>query len=146
MPLKPAARRSTPKDAKLVGLELRAERGAVCERCGIQDDGLFVRRVPEGAEAVADAEGRYRLDAGGAVALACRGAQVSRVILAVAHLDHNRDNWAKDNLALLCQHCHLLHDVGKHRHTRAGRKDQSRPLLAFGRDLFADDLVAGKER
>jgi hypothetical protein len=34
----------------------------------------------------------------------------SRVILTVAHLDHNRDNNSFFNLSALCQKCHLDYD------------------------------------
>ena len=33
-----------------------------------------------------------------------------RIILSTAHLDHNRQNNAEDNLRALCQFCHLNHD------------------------------------
>lgn len=45
------------------------------------------------------------------------------VVLTVAHLDHNPQNNADDNLATLCQRCHLVWDkdqhVGNSRVTRA---------------------------
>ncbi len=33
-----------------------------------------------------------------------------KIILTIAHLDHNRDNNKFDNLKALCQRCHLNHD------------------------------------
>jgi hypothetical protein len=35
-------------------------------------------------------------------------------VCTVAHLDWNRDNNAHENLALLCQQCHLDHDRPQH--------------------------------
>lgn len=53
-----------------------------------------------------------------------------RTVLAVAHLDHDRGNNADDNLACLCQLCHLAHDNKRHHEslakTRARLKSQKR--------------------
>lgn len=49
----------------------------------------------------------------------------SRVILTVAHLDHNPANCADANLLAMCQRCHLRYDAEVHRQTRTAR--QSRP-------------------
>lgn len=38
----------------------------------------------------------------------------SRVVLTVAHLDHNPANCAPDNLRALCQKCHLTYDARLH--------------------------------
>lgn len=38
----------------------------------------------------------------------------SRVILTVAHLDHNPSNCDDDNLVALCQRCHLKYDAEEH--------------------------------
>jgi 5-methylcytosine-specific restriction endonuclease McrA len=38
----------------------------------------------------------------------------SRVVLTVAHIDHDRTNNRFDNLAALCQRCHLGHDARQH--------------------------------
>lgn len=62
-----------------------------------------------------------------------------RVQLGVAHLDHDwRHNW-DENLAALCRWCHLMHDRGQHRQTRALHKDQARPLIDL---LFPEPLSA----
>lgn len=38
----------------------------------------------------------------------------SKVVLTVAHVDHNKNNNRFDNLAALCQKCHLKHDIKQH--------------------------------
>ena len=38
----------------------------------------------------------------------------SKVVLTVAHIDHNIRNNDFANLAALCQRCHLNHDRGEH--------------------------------
>jgi hypothetical protein len=55
--------------------------------------------------------------------------RVIRVVLTLAHLDHNPENNSDDNLRLLCCWCHLNYDKLHHKETRATRKDSGRPLL-----------------
>lgn len=43
-------------------------------------------------------------------------------VCTVAHLDWNRDNNHPDNLALLCQRCHLQHDRPQHLYRRLRSK------------------------
>ena len=56
----------------------------------------------------------------------------STVVLTVAHLDHMPEHCTDDNLAAMCQRCHLTYDQPHHRKNRAHRR---RSLLAI-RDLF----------
>lgn len=46
-------------------------------------------------------------------------ARVLRVVIGVAHLDHNPENNNDANLLAVCQRCHLLHDRRRHAATRA---------------------------
>lgn len=39
----------------------------------------------------------------------------SKVILTVAHLDHQPENCEDDNLMAMCQRCHLRYDAHHHR-------------------------------
>jgi len=43
----------------------------------------------------------------------------SRVILTVAHLDHNPQNNDPENLRAMCQRCHLTYDIAHHLRTAA---------------------------
>lgn len=56
----------------------------------------------------------------------------SRVVLATAHIDRNTDNNKFDNLAALCQRCHLRHDLGQHIFSRK----YGRNSLKFQLSLF----------
>jgi 5-methylcytosine-specific restriction endonuclease McrA len=38
----------------------------------------------------------------------------SKVVLTVAHIDHDKENNRFSNLAALCQRCHLRHDLPQH--------------------------------
>jgi 5-methylcytosine-specific restriction endonuclease McrA len=52
----------------------------------------------------------------------------SKVVLTVAHIDHDKTNNRFKNLAALCQKCHLKHDLQQHilnrKYGRNWKKDQ----------------------
>lgn len=47
-----------------------------------------------------------------------------KVILTIAHIDHNIENNNYNNLKALCQRCHLVHDKHQHKESRQKRKKQ----------------------
>jgi hypothetical protein len=55
-----------------------------------------------------------------------------RVVLTVAHLDHNPENCERSNLRALCQRCHLRYDKAHHA-TNAARTVRSKRAVS---DLF----------
>jgi 5-methylcytosine-specific restriction endonuclease McrA len=57
---------------------------------------------------------------------------LSRVVLTVAHLDHQPENCADDNLKAMCQRCHNRYDMPMR---RAGITQRARAKMAAG-DLF----------
>jgi hypothetical protein len=52
--------------------------------------------------------------------------KVIRVVLTVAHLDHDTANGARSNLAALCQRCHLGHDQEQHVANAAATRERKR--------------------
>jgi hypothetical protein len=48
-------------------------------------------------------------------------ATLSRVVLTVAHLDHQPEHSTDDNLLAMCQACHLAYDAEHHAQTRRNR-------------------------
>ncbi len=54
------------------------------------------------------------------------GFKVIRIVLTVAHLDHDISNNDPVNLAALCQKCHNRHDIKNRIHNRATKKGQKR--------------------
>lgn len=52
-----------------------------------------------------------------------------RIVLTVAHLNHVSGDNRDENLAALCQWCHLHYDAEHHKESRSVRKDKGRPLL-----------------
>jgi hypothetical protein len=61
-----------------------------------------------------------------------------RVVLTVAHLNHTPGDDRDENLAALCQWCHLIYDLLQHRESRQARKDKARPLLAGVQNGISD--------
>jgi nitrate/TMAO reductase-like tetraheme cytochrome c subunit len=61
--------------------------------------------------------------------------RISKVVLTIAHLNHDPSDNRDENLAALCQWCHNHHDVdfrqANARETRMTRKDSGRPLLVM---------------
>ena len=49
---------------------------------------------------------------------------VIRIVITIAHLDHNPYNNMDENLQALCQHCHLKHD--RHFHYANARRSRAR--------------------
>ena len=58
----------------------------------------------------------------------------SKVVLTIAHLDHDKENWqVKDNrLRAWCQRCHLKYDLPRHIENRKyGRKFREKQIDLF---------------
>lgn len=58
-----------------------------------------------------------------------------KVVLTVAHLDHQPENCDPENLRAWCQRCHNVYDAPMR---RAGIKSRSRTKLAVA-DMFGED-------
>lgn len=63
----------------------------------------------------------------------------SNVVLTVAHLDHQPENCAEENLKAMCCACHLSYDADHHAATRARTRQAAETV---GMDaLFGDEEV-----
>jgi len=60
--------------------------------------------------------------------------RIVRIVLTVAHLDHQPENCDRANLKALCQRCHNSYDMP---HRRAGIEERARVGRALG-DLFEE--------
>ena len=107
MPIRPENRRRYPPDWRTISDRIRIERaGGRCEctgQCGLHRD----RRCEE----------RH-----GEPARWARG----KIVLTVAHLDHQPENCDEANLLAMCQRCHLRYDRHWHKVSRlveAGQLD-----------------------
>jgi hypothetical protein len=85
-----------------------------CEWCGLRN-GEYVIRKPKGIVFKPDMGRVHEIIHRGYTynqAMTCVGA--TKVVLTVAHLDHDKTNNRFSNLAALCQRCHLQHDIKQH--------------------------------
>lgn len=130
MPIKPENRARYPKNWREVSLAIRERAGWRCEcegECGrahyVPD--AVVNMVRDGLtpDTRCGAEQQWPHPVTG-----------STVVLTVAHLDHQPEHCAPENLKAMCQRCHLAYDREHHGQTAAATRRQGK---AAG-DLFED--------
>ena len=118
----PFDRSKYPKDWPAISRRIRARSGGRCEcmgECGLHRTTPGPRRCTE---------------LNGEPAKFARG----RVVLTVAHLNHDPQDCRDENLRALCQRCHLRYDSQLHqKHARATRRSR----LAAG-ELFENEPIA----
>lgn len=142
MPIRPENKGRYPADWPRISAAVRLEAGNLCEWCGVAN-GRMIRRgvAPDGAALYRYAdqsayEDGYNADTGEEVPDTgedtCDWRDLVKVILTVAHLDHQPENCARENLRALCQRCHNRYDA---RHRRAGIAERAKASKAV-RDLF----------
>lgn len=124
MPIRDERRNLYPPNWPQISERIRARDGNACKWCG----------VPNGRLGGRDAQGNWwdaqpmgekllRLEwpkpgewwwcskRGHSLPMKLR---IIRIVLTVAHLDHDEANCADENLAALCQRCHLRYDAKHH--------------------------------
>lgn len=117
MPIRESEKTRYPKNWKAISLRIRARSGGQCECVG--ECGLH--RAPDGWTP-------WRcVERNGRAAMWARG----KVVLTVAHLDHQPENCDDSNLKAMCQRCHLVYDLPHHKaNARATREAKKGPLFA----------------
>lgn len=118
MPIKPEDKRLYPKNWKEIRRDILNRSGNRCAFCGVpnhamgyrNEDGEFIECEGMAAEAA-------ELD----------GEHLFKIVLTIAHLDHDPTNNAPWNLRALCQKCHNNYDKEHRAETR--RKSRKTPLL-----------------
>lgn len=133
----PMDRAKYPADWEAISRRIRFERaGGKCE--AIRADGSRCD-APHGqwiARRIADAESWTLADAAHTSQCECSETwkPAVRIVLTVAHLDHDTTNNADDNLAAWCQLHHLRYDAKLHAKNGA----ETRRRKAGALDLFTD--------
>lgn len=113
MPIRPENKKLYPKNWKQIRNDILKRANNKCEFCGVDNyaegyrdkNGNFIKS--EGMQQEADI-----LD----------GEKIIRIVLTVAHIDHNPQNNDYNNLKALCQRCHLRHDIEQHKESRKNNK------------------------
>jgi hypothetical protein len=117
MPIKPENAGRYPKDWKRISAAIRERAGNRCEcegECGLHRDHPGPRRCCElNGEPAKWAKGK--------------------VVLTVAHLNHQPEDCRPENLKAMCQRCHLRYD--QEHHQRNAHETRRRKKAAG--DLFA---------
>ncbi len=122
MPIRPELKPLYPPDWRQISRRIRFERAkGRCEQCGAPHlhyrtrGGLIIPPrlldIFHGAMTFAEA--------------AQLGFRLSRIVLTTAHLDHDPTNNSEENLAALCQRCHLAHDQQHHWHSRRVNRERA---------------------
>lgn len=131
-----------PPDWKAISLRIREREGWCCKWCGVKNgaigyrekDGTFVQLAKDKSDVGMDVE-IASLD----------GRRVFQIILTVAHLGtphadgtpgdkHDKLDVRDENLAALCQRCHLLYDLDDHIRNAAATRHAKR--LAQGQQTL----------
>lgn len=109
--------------------------GNKCERCNAVNHSLVFRGVLNGIEVYQNIEGEIFSYPDGSYLGADVYAEIEpisgdpsqkavKIVLTIAHLDHNIENNKDENLASLCQKCHVNHD--KEHHLENARKTREK--------------------
>jgi len=98
-------------DWKAISLRIRKERaGDKCEWCGVKNAAIYF----DGLDGRHEHDGSHFIDQ---LVTECNYRCV-KIVLTVAHIDHDKANNEESNLAALCQRCHLNHDRDQHAENR----------------------------
>lgn len=110
-------------DWKAISLRIRKERAQnKCEWCGRENSLYYITN----ADGTPDKCFPECDDKDYAQACKDTGSHVVRIVLTVAHIDHNKTNNDDANLAALCQRCHLNHDRKQHAENRRNGRNWRR--------------------
>lgn len=145
MPIRAENRGRYPADWPQISRRVRDRAGDRCEFCAVPNGATIRRAVAEGMPVWRHEydpcylNSRSAIDGSEVAGSAeddCDFGKPVRVILTVAHLDHQPENCADDNLRALCQRCHNHLDAATRRAGTAARAKASRALA----DLFQDHI------
>lgn len=123
MPIRPENKARYPADWMDIRLRILQRAGFRCEHPGCKARQNQVGFWRDGEwETLPDRlwEAGYR--PGHTVATTAGDFKVIRIVLTIAHLDHQPENCADDNLRAWCQRHHLGYDAQHHAATRARTK------------------------
>lgn len=133
MPIKPENRKLYPANWKEIRAEILSKADNCCEFCGIPNHLTIIRsqsgilwRLNRPAT-VGDTHcwnngfDRIYLPAGDV-----KERPAIRVVLTIAHLDHDPTNNRRSNLRALCQRCHNRHDAAHRAENRKATLEQKK--------------------
>lgn len=104
-----------PDNWEYISAFIRHERAKnKCEGCGLHN-GLHIKRLPNNKYRICTELEMQELEEYKVILKvnhlsACKKLKITKIILAVAHLDFDESNNNHSNLKALCQKCHNAHD------------------------------------
>lgn len=139
MPIRPENRARYPANWDAISQSIRERAGNKCEECGIPNyqlggrapDGTWHKARPLG-EKLLKLEWPQPGDFGWCVGYCASPLRIVRIVLTVAHLNHQPEDCRPENLKCLCQRDHNRYDAAER---RKGIQARSRQKRASG-DLF----------
>lgn len=141
MPIRAENQWRYPANWPEISARIRERAWNMCEQCGVEnyalggrdEHGNFLPAQPieeSGLRLVWPKPGEYGLCVKSGRRAWCR---IIRIVLTVAHLNHQPEDCRDENLRCWCQRCHNRHDAA---HRRAGIKSRAHAASATA-DLFA---------
>lgn len=110
-----------PKDWKIIRERILKRAGNKCEFCGVKNHSI-IHRTGKGVD-----DWVYWPDGMESEARDLDGLKSTKIILTIAHLDHDKTNHevSDDRLKALCQKCHLGYDLKRHVSNRINNRNKS---------------------
>ena len=140
MPIKPENRPRYPANWRELSASIRDERGNKCEQCGLNHLAV-IWRTTDDQVIIPESGCTYDADTGAFLGYT-RTHEVDgkfvKIVVTLAHLNHQPEDCRPENLKLWCQRHHLRYDKEHHQVTR---REGARAGRAAG-DLFSDALVS----
>ena len=122
MPIKKENKKLYPKNWKEIRQRILERAGNKCEFCGVKNYSVGYRNQNgEFIESVGMQQEADELD----------GEKLFKIILTIAHLDHNPTNNNPSNLRALCQKCHNNYDKEHRKETRRKTIQEKRGQLCL---------------
>lgn len=112
----PMQRDRYPHNWTKISKDIIQKAGNRCEWCGLRNHSIGVRVSGKFVELPHLWPGQKTTD----------GYKVIKIVLTVAHLDHNPSNCDRRNLRALCQKCHLDYDQKHHTANAAATRRRKR--------------------
>lgn len=134
MPIRPENRDRYPPDWPEIRARVQVRAGDKCEGCNVGNHWRGYREAGHGGFTLTGFNEKLARNHPSPAEINPHpvGYGVLEIVCTVAHLDHNPENNADENLAFLCQKCHLAHDLVQHKETAYRTRREGR---AAG-DLF----------
>ena len=134
MPIRDEMKALYPPNWREISLAIRDRAGQRCEECGIPNYEIGAREDGKWWKAESKGTGERDNPRAGEEFPCRNGDEVRwlktvRIVLTVAHLDHDPRNCSPDNLRAWCQRCHNAYDASMR---RSGIRERARKGNAIG--------------